>query len=196
MDNINFFNTVLDWFRKNGDFSAVIASLLGTIITFIYVRLTYKMVQQPYSSVLTPIGIDRQDAQYSYNYLSIKNFGNGLALNVEVALYTTINNDLKNKTVKYKLKFDGVMETSSIESNAVQTFSFDGTFVDYLPILITSKTVTGKKEFKAWEVMDWRGSVVPINRFGIVKCHIKWWFKQLKKKVFQINIKPIKKKTS
>jgi hypothetical protein len=161
------------------------AAIVLVIVTIIYVIITHRILHSTYRAYLKPTEVSLDETNWK---IIVRNFGPGLATNVEVKTIITTSwkfspNSRSNKEplifiTKELLRADGPFE---IESYKDGEFSFINLPSFEYPFLISWRTITGGKQKSAWRILiSHKTEVVPVNVWGRLRFRFGWICMNLK----------------
>jgi len=143
---------VIEWLNINRDsmqvFSAILQSISAVllfIVTVIYVRLTYKMVHEPFKAIVKPMRWDISEANSIEKTIKVKNYGPGMAINLKMkALSFGEIIKLSNKPICERVFIESEGDAEVVK-DGIANMVFKARLVPRVPIQITWETTTGKK---------------------------------------------------
>jgi hypothetical protein len=178
LDCMNLAKYLYLWMQANSPFVQAASSLLIATVTIVYVVLTYKLLHAQHKAYLAPISIDITEA--GGWVLKIKNFGPGLAKNLQVRAIAQnfISFDpLKKGTVWVDSEACPAEGSYILMPNTEENYIFNKALISFDdPFYITWKSITEKTQKTSWLIKVKRNSkITPLDFYSSVKLKIRWY---------------------
>ncbi len=174
---------MLNFFQEYGAAIQAISSIILLIVTIMYVKATYRMIHSSQESHIRPVQFKYENGQ---NILFIKNFGPGIAINVQVFAEPSevLDNDESTQliylnealNILYNVFRDNFVKAKAnsfeIVPNDCTEFIFKHKINTNSPVLLSWETVTGEKKHKLIRLKidnDGKINILKVNKYGIRK---------------------------
>lgn len=174
---------MLDWINSNAPAIQATSAILLLIVTYLYVRLTSKLVHTVHESFLRPTFVKAKDIN-SWIF-TIRNFGPGLALDVQLigVCLTELSPILtgRNFPMRWWEKYNRVSAHGSSEIPPGKEIEFSFAYpMDFErhPVCLCWRSVTGRAKRCYWEVSiggdTGEKRFIPLTHWNLLKFWIKW----------------------
>ncbi len=174
---------ILDWINSNAPAIQALSGILLLLVTYLYVRLTSKLVHTVHESFLRPTFVRAKDIN-TWNF-TIRNFGPGLALDVQLIGVCLTELSPISRGDSFPMiwweKYNRVFAYGPSEippgNESEFSFTYPMDFGRY-PVCLCWKSVTGrgKKCYWAVSIEDDRieKRFAPLTYWDLLKFWVKW----------------------